>query len=381
MIDPITLQLDGINYTYWDSCQVTRQIDAIAGAFSLTLADKWADGGTARALEIVAGMSCKVIIGDDVVIDGYIDKATPQFGPTEHGISVSGRDKTGDMVDCAAIHKPGQWSNLTVVQLAEILAKPFGIKVRAEGDVGAPIDKFKLEQGEKAFDALDRALKQREILAYPDNEGGLILAKVGASTAAGELLQGYNILRASLDSDLTDRFSDYIVQGQQPGNDERYGLAACAVTAETKDPAITRYRPLIVRPDKQGDVANAKQRAAWECSVRKARSVTVNVTVQGFRQEGFGDDQSGDLWQINQLVDCSIPYLRIEQKLLVAQLVFDRSLSNGSTTQLTLRDPAAFQPEPKASESKSAGAKSGNAPVKIERDQDIQTRMANEAKK
>lgn len=380
MIDHAILRIDGVDWAYWKSFEITREMDQIAGAFNLKLVDRWASGQ--QAVPLAAGMACQALLGDDVVIDGYIDKATFAIAANEHGVSVSGRDKSGDLVDCSAIHKPGQWAGLTCLQIAEILAAPFGVKVRAEGDVGAPLPVFKLEQGETAFEALDRALKERELLAMPDGSGGLALLKAGARESVCKLVQGQNVLSASADYDLTGRFSDYLVQGQQPGNDEKWGKDACAVKGEIRDEAITRYRPLLVRAEKAVDPASARQRAAWEKSVRAARSVTVKVSVQGFRQ-GEPGDADAPLWEINSLTEVDIPYLRISQRLLISKVSFRRDVSSGSVTDLELRDPAAFQPEPKKAQGgkSGAGGKGGNAsgPVKVAQEQDIQTRMAADA--
>ena len=355
--------------------QVTRQMDAIAGTFSLALADKWIGG--AQALPIAAGMACQILIGGEQVIDGYIDQIRPSFSATAHGISVTGRDRSADLVDCAAIHSPGQWLNCTVLQLAQALASPFGVNVTAEGDVGAPIASFKLEEGETAFEALDRALRQRELMACPDGKGGIVLLKAGAGTASGSLRQRENILSAEGQFDMADRFSDYIVKGQKPGTDKGWGKDACAVRGQYRDQAVQRYRPMLIRAEQSGDSSNAHQRAAWECSVRAARAVTVTATVQGFRQQGVGREQSGPLWQLNQMADVDLPYLRISQRLLVAGVEFRRDATSGSTTRLTLRDPAAFKPEPKKEEK--GGSGSGGGDAKMEKEVDLQTRLAQDA--
>lgn len=276
-VDPITLRIDGVDWTYWQSVEVSRQVDAIAGAFSLQLVDRWVNG--AEALPIAAGVECEVLIGDEPLITGYIDKVTHTVNATAHGVSVTGRDKTADLVDCVALHKPGQWLYQTAQQLAGELAQPFGVQVSTEGDVGAPFPSFKLEQGETAFEALDRALKMRELLACPDGKGGLTLLKVGTRQSQAALVQGQNVLDATASFDMTDRFSDYIVQGQRPGSDTAWGLEACAVHGEYQDSAVKRYRPYMVRAEGNVDSAAARQRAAWECSVRAARAVTVTVTV------------------------------------------------------------------------------------------------------
>lgn len=372
--DPITLRINGVDWTFWKSVEITRQMDAVAGSFSIDLADRWLDG--AQTLPIAAGMECEVLIGGEPVIKGYIDKSSPSFSAREHGISISGRDKSADLVDCSAVHSPGHWLNQSALQLATILAAPFGVAVAAAGDIGAPIASCKLEQGETAFEALDKILKQRELLACPDGAGGLELLKVGARRSAVTLKQGENILQGSADFDLTDRFSQYLIQAQQPGTDEIYGLAACAVKAETIDPAVPRYRPLIVRPGSSLDSGGAVQHAAWEKTVRAARSVTVSVTVQGFRQGRPGDIEA-PLWDINALTDVDIPYLRIAQQLVISKVTFRRDAQAGSTTVLELKDPAAFKPEPK----KEAGGTAGDKDYRIEAEKDLQTSFAEAAAK
>lgn len=384
-IDPITLRIDGVDWSHWQSVEVTRQVDAIAGSFSLALVERWGDADGMQSMPLAAGLPCELLIGQDPVINGYIDKVSPSFSAGAHGITVTGRDKSADLVDCAAIHQPGQWSGLNCAGLAQELAAPFGVTVQAEGDVGAPFATFKLEQGEKAFDALDRALKQREVFACPDGKGGIVLLKIGSRDARGKLQQGVNILQASLEADMAERFSDYVVQGQQPGNDKQWGLAASAVTASIKDAAVTRYRPMLIRAENSVDAAAARQRASWECAVRAGRAVTVSVTVQGFRQEGLGADQSGPLWDVNAMCEVDIPYLRLSQSLLISKVSFKRDMAGGSTTSLELRDPAAFKPEPKKAEAgggASGGAGAGSSGnLNIEKEQDIQQRMASDAAK
>ncbi|MCL1915665.1 MAG: phage tail protein [Desulfovibrionaceae bacterium] len=351
-MDKITLRVHApagwVDWSYWKSAEITRQIDAISGAFSISLADRWAaEGG--EAMPLAAGMKCALLIGKDPVILGYIDKAAPALSASDHGIGVSGRDRSADLVDCSAVHSPGHWMNIDVLRLARELAGPFGVPVYAEGDIGAPIPSFKLEQGETAFEALNRALKLRELLACPDGAGGLALLKVGGRRNRTVLKQGENILAASVDYDLTDRFSDYLVLGQQPGSDDLFGLEASAVHASARDAAVRRYRPLIIRAENAVDSGAAQQRAAWERAVRAARSVTVTVTVPGFRQGAVGSLE-GPLWRLNALTSVDIPYLRLRQELLVTRITCRRDDSSGSVTVLELKDPASFRPEPKIQE-------------------------------
>jgi prophage tail gpP-like protein len=340
--------IDGVRWEGWTSADVSRQIDAISSEFALGLVDRWQHG--MRALPLAAGMPCQLYLSDDLFIDGYLDKVDFSLGNGQHAISVNGREKAADLVDCAALHKPGLWRDLNALEIAKILAAEFGVEVTSEVDTGEPFKTFKLEEGETAFNALDRLLKQREILALPDGKGGIKFAKLANKSATTALEQGVNVKESSSSFDMTDRFSDYIVKGQRQGSDEDYGDSCAQVRGEARDESVLRYRPYMVRAENQVSDGDAILRAKWEATTRAARSVTVSVTLAGWRQ------QDGSLWEINTLVKTEIPYLRISQELLITKVNFSLSMSGGTVTSLELKDKAAFEPEPPSTKSEKGGS-------------------------
>ena len=334
----VTLQIGGVNWQGWKSVEVSRQVDAIAGSFSLGLTDKWAPGQ--QALPLAAGMACKILAKGDPLIDGHLDKVVFGFKVGEHSITVSGRDKSADLVDCSAVHHPGHFRGQTAKQLADVLAGPYGVKVQAETDPGPALEDFKLEVGETSFQALDRVLRQRGLLPVPDGRGGVKLIKLGRDRSATALVQGRNVLEASATYDVSDRHSKYVAKGQKKGTDDDYGTSVSEIEGEGEDPGVTRYRPLLVRPESQVSRADAKSRAEWEASVRAARSVTVQVTVQGWRQDG------GALWDVGLMVACDLPYLRLQRDLLLAKVSLSQSREKGTLAKLDLKDPKAFDKKP-----------------------------------
>ncbi len=345
----VILRIGGVNWEGWKSVEVTRQVDAAAGSFSLGLADKWRIDQMAPA--IAAGMACEVLTGGGSLISGYIDNLTINFSPSDHGLTVSGRDKTADLVDCSAVHEPGFFKNQTVDQLAQTLAGPFGVSVKMEAEAGEPIEVFKLEEGETAFMAVDRAARMRGLLPTPDGRGGLSLGRPGQRRSSTALRQGENVKEGSVTYDVSDRYSDYTCKGQKRGTDDEYGECCCAVKGEGQDGGIDRYRPLIVRPETQVTAEDAEQRAKWEASTRAARGVTASVTVQGWRQNG------GQLWEAGLLVFCDLPFLHLSRDLMIAKVTFSLSMDGGTTTSLDLKDPKAFDKDPPA---KSGGGRSAS---------------------
>jgi prophage tail gpP-like protein len=349
----LVLRIGGVNWGGWKSVEIARQMDAISSEFKLGLADRWQHG--AEALPLAVGMPCEVLIGGEAVIDGYLDKAEFSTDLASHVVNVSGRDKSADLVDCAAIHSPGSWRDLDALELARELAEPFGVEARKDTgvDVGEKFGTFKLEEGETAFDALDRALRQRGLLAMPGGRGGILLARLAGERSSTALVQGVNVKESSSSFDMSERFSDYIVKGQRAGTDNDYGEGCAAVRGEARDPGVARYRPFMVRAEGQVTAADAIRRARWEASTRAARSVTVTATVAGWRQD------DGSLWKINMLVPCRLPYLRIEQDLLISRLTFSLTQDGGTVSRLELKDPKAFEPEPPKKKDGGSGGGAG----------------------
>lgn len=353
MADDLALYINGRVYRGWTDVGVTRAMDAVAGAFAISLTERWAgDDKTSSQVEpwpILNGDRCRLELGGEAVIDGYVDQFRPSYSQGDHTIEIQGRDKTGDLVDCSAFHQPDQWTNLNLLQIAKILCAPFGVKVRAEVDVGPAFDTIKLQQGETVFAALDRLARFRKVLFSPDVAGGVVITRAGTQRAAVPLIQGVNILLASGVLDTSQRFSKYIVKSQSVKSTTLDGVSESHQEAVTTDSGITRYRPLVVMAE--GGSA-PRDRAVWEANVRLGRSATAKVTLFGWRQT-----PTGPLWAPNQLVAVKSPWLRMDGDMLIRQVTYTRSATEGTRVELDLVSPQAFSPEPpdKAKQAKQTG--------------------------
>lgn len=342
MSDDLELFVNGRVYRGWTDIGLTRAMDAIAGAFAISLTERWAGDGKVSAQQepwpILNGDRCRIELGGEPIIDGYVDQFRPSFSSTDHTIEIQGRDKTGDLVDCSAFHKPDQWKNLNLLQIAKILCAPFGVSVRAEVDVGEAFPTIKLQQGETVFAALDRLARFRKLLLAPDVAGGVVITRVGTSRAEVALVQGVNILSASGVLDTSQRFSEYIVKGQSTKSTTEDGVAESHQEATIGDTSVPRYRPLVVMAE---SAANPRDRAIWEANVRLGRSATAKVTLPGWRQT-----PGGKLWAPNQLVGVRSSWLRMNGDMLIRQVTYRRSGTEGTLVDLDLVSPQAFSPEP-----------------------------------
>lgn len=328
----VTLLVGGRVYGGWQRVDIDRGMEQIAGTFTVELTERW--HGHDQPWTIMPGAACEVRVDGTVVITGYVDEVNPHYDPAGHGVTISGRDTTGDLVDCSAIHKGGEWTGATLDRIARDLCAPFGVAVSVQTDVGRAFPKFALQQGESVFEALDRAAKQRGVLLMSDGVGRLVLCRAGSVRSGVTLAKGINIEQSQGQFSHRDRHSQYIVKGQSPGSDFAAAPEHHTQTRATAtDGAVTRYRPLIIIAD-QGDGGTYADRAVWERNVRAGKGSRVTCTVTGWTH-------AGGLWQPNTLVRVQDDWIGIDSDLIIARVRFSLSES-GSVTDLELCRPEAF---------------------------------------
>ena len=179
------------------------------------------------------------------------------------------------------------------------------------------------------------------MLAVSDGKGAIVLSRAGSRRCATALVEGKNILSASGEYDATGRYRRYVVTGQHPGSDDFAGDATATVRGSASDPNVRRAsRVLVVRAESSITPELAGKRAQWEAKVRAARGDAVTITVQGWRQ---GD---GSLWPVNALVDVESPRVGAVGQMLITRAVHSLDDHGGTRTELGLKRPDAFLPEP-----------------------------------
>lgn len=331
MSDVVSLKIGSDLYEGWQDVSIETALDSLAGSFSLALTERFPDHPELWVIE--DGAACEVRIGDDLVITGYVDEGDNDVDPNSHPVQASGRAKTGDLVDCSAIHTPGTWTNRKLEQIVADLAQPFGVDVKAITDTGAAFAKFSLQQGETAFEAIERMCRMRAVLPTSNAAGVLELRRPGQVRAGYELRLGENLLSLRHSRNQRDRFSHYILKGQASG--DGVDGAAARPKAEAKDSGVKRYRPLMIVNSEQTTQASLSDRAKWEATVRAARSRSVVATAQGWR----GPD--GSLFRPDVIVPVVGRQVGVEDELLVTNVKFTAG-DRGKRTVLTLAPKEAF---------------------------------------
>lgn len=334
------LLVDGRIYGGWVEIAVERSIEQISGSFELQLTARWPGVDVAQGLR--EGLPCAVRIGGETVLTGYVDSYEPDLTSTSTSIRVSGRCKTGDLVDCAALYKTGAWRGVKLDRIVRDIVAPFGLTVEiAPGlDMGEVFKRFALEDGERAFDAIDRACRLRAILCTSTPAGNVLLTLASDEESGVTLSEGENILRIQAVHSWKERHSVVILKAQTPGDDDEFGAAASQLKVSAKDAEINRYRPLVVMAEHHTSSASLADRAAWEVKVRMGRGKRGRLSVVGWRTGK--DGMEGPLWQPNTLVRVVSDRMNLDDDMLIVGCSYQLSAA-GLATELTFVRREAFE--------------------------------------
>lgn len=266
------------------------------------------------------------------MITGYVDKVSPSFGPTRHEVTVTGRDKTGDLLDCSA--KVGEHLDQRLEAIIAALAKPFGIGVSVTTDTGAVFERFAPNVGDSVGECIERLCRQRGVLAWSDGQGNVVIGRGTVGRPVAVLRRGDNVEEASSEHAFDGRYSEITVMGSREGADDLSPEDIAQVRASATDSAITRHRPLIIIPETQGETISLGDRARHEVRVRQGKGQKVTATVTGWTH-------GGGLWRPGQTVSFSDDWLGVSGNYLVANVTLSKE-RNGTKAALSLYPPGAF---------------------------------------
>lgn len=320
-------------YDGFTSVKIKRSIKAVAGSFDLSVTNSWSEQKKAW---FIAPLDEVVVKIDGItVITGFVDTISSGFDGSNRTISISGRDKTADLVDCSH-DGPLIYDGITLKALITKLISPFGLIFKSEVAISNTSETFQAQQGETIFVFLERVLKLKGLFLSSTPQGELVINAIASKRSKNALIEGVNILNCDFSFDSKERFSKYIVRGQGQASEEFDMAQVNHIEAVEKDSDVKRYRPIIIIADTAMDQGLAKQRARWERITRSAKSSNITVKVIGWKR------QDGSIWFPNEVVNFQSKYFGFNLDLLVSDVSYEQS-SSGTVTTLLLESEEAYK--------------------------------------
>ncbi|MFK4751436.1 phage baseplate assembly protein [Oceanobacter antarcticus] len=339
-MNELILVIDSKEYTGWKRVAVSRGIEQGPHQFEVEAApDLDADRGI---FAIEDGMAVDVYVDSDQVTSGYIDDVDVSYDKRTSAVTVRGRSKLGDLVDCSTVGqqvKPGQ----TLAGIASTLCANFGIAVVVDSTATAPANKafasadLALDAGQPVWEFLEELARVRGVMLISTATGDLQITRAGTTQAAVTLELGQNILAAKGTRSHRSLFSTISVTGQQPAFISS-DTSATSQSGATETGDAVRHRPMVLFSDSPADVAACEAQAKHRRRIGYGRSRQVIYTVQGWRQT-----DGGDLWLPNQLVQINDSRNQLANaQRLISETRLMMDIRSGRTTEITVMPPEAF---------------------------------------
>jgi len=357
-VDSLLLNIGGLNYSGWKNISVRGSMEGLAHGFQISLADI----GETDISAIEPGAPLTLIIDKDgrqvPIFSGYVDDRDRTRSGTVTGLTVSGRSKTADLVDCSAIFGNNTFTKIDFTQLAIQLCKPFGIKVVSNLDQGetlrvrreansqqdaTSLTNYTIKTGASVFEVLEETGRKVGAVLTTDWEGNLVLSYADVALRSdADLIDGQNVKKLTEKWSVKRRHHEYIFKGQTTGGGGKPWLSdeTISIKRTSKDPEVTRYRPKIVQPSGKMNSKTLQKTANWEAQVRAGRSKYYLAELNSWFQ-----GPKGQPWQINSVANLFSEEFNVNTLLLITEVEFTKD-DSGTIASLTLKDRRTYQSNP-----------------------------------
>lgn len=297
----VTLVVDGYALSGWQEVQVERSMES--GAISFTLqATNTSLSEPAMALR--QGQDIQIFTtpdggnfatsGGDLLCAGAIDDYDAEYEGDGKVITVTGRSKGRDPIDCPAVnHKTGRVENKTLLDAANEFGAEFGVKWWTDQSLPM-IPMIQMRPGEPMFAAIEREARKTAHMLAAQPDGSIKITRAGTTRHAGALVLGASpVTRCHVHLSPQSKRQPVVVRGQR-----RSGTGEKNLRQEHRDAGDgdDTHRPDLVIAEGDHDDDDLKRRAKWRRLRLAGKGLTVEWTVSTWR------DQGGTIWDPGRLI-------------------------------------------------------------------------------
>ncbi len=349
-MDNISLVINGTKITNFLSYRVEADLYTADHAFSLELARP--------ETAVTPGSQCKLYVNNDLALTGITDKITRSYSKSGVKITVEGRDLMGLLVDsCCTTFMT--LKGVTLQTLAQKLLAPVPFinqsqvqyqqglvaSKRSTGQasdqstslasVDTPQAYTQIDPGKTIFDVLSNYARSRGFMFFSLPNGTFVFGRPKAQGAAAFNLTcrkpgpQNNILSGDQVEDISKRFSQVTVMGQQQGTN---ALAATAINTSSTatDDTFPFYKPFVTLDN--NDQQSPALHARLLLEKQKHDGSSLNYTAARHTQNGRA-------WTVNELCQVRDDELGINGTYLIFGRTFELSKEEGTHTHLKLGPP------------------------------------------
>jgi len=260
----LELKVDNRKYSGWENVTISKSIQSIAHNFSMNIFN--ADGISIKDDDLI-----QILKDDKVFFTGYLDDMNIGISDIKKPLSISGRSKTGDLIDCN-VSENKQYNKQNIKQIISDLVKPFNISVSSSLKL-EPLEIFNTKVGETYFDAINRLCKQTNTLPISDNFGNIEIIK-NQQNKSSIVLKDSDFKELNLPKKLSKRFSKYTYKKE--------GIITDVTDGSVIDDTVLRFKPFVGVNTEDKDNQDL---AKWQLNHNKASEISLTAVVKGWDLE------------------------------------------------------------------------------------------------
>jgi len=346
----VSLIVAGKTYSLFKSARVSKSLDAIAGTYEFSIANK-----QLVSFPIKQQQDVQIKINNELVLSGLIDRIETSYDAQSHILKISGFDYANDVVKAGIFSNSQYATPITLKSLIERAITENGllrtddkkIKVvnrsaRSQKELTIPKNiEISAESGDTVFSFIQKYAQLLNLVLGSSPEGGITIdeptspapTRIALSNVIGER-NNVRILAANSLRDNTNRYDAVIVLSQNKGGG--LGDAGSGVKGLELDIGIRKTGAKVIISDSEIDKQRADAVAQWEVRKRRADAITYNCAVQGFSADG------NQIWKPGMLVDIKDDFAGIEATMKIRSVDFTLD-ETGSFTSLSFVPENAYE--------------------------------------
>jgi len=288
--DQTTIVINGTRVTQFLDESILVSMDNVGAGFSFSVPFF---PGTKQYRDLFRPFKYQdfqLYIGNDLKINGTIEKISPVLSSASTLINIQGRSKTGVLVDCSFEKKDTmEFLKADLEEIANTVVGKFGIETSFPDGAGAIFEKAGPDSPiTKIFDFLQNLARQRSLLMGQTPDGKLLFRRANTTgNPVAELIEGQQgVIISTADYDSTKRFSKYDVFGQEPGKNDNFTQLLASISKkpaavnessqDINDPSIFAIRPKAINANDTNQ-GNIEDSAKWSLTSDIAASITIPV--------------------------------------------------------------------------------------------------------
>lgn len=332
--DEVAILINGARFRFWTAVRVDRVFDGF-DSFTFQAPMESGRADFREALRPFEYRTVEITVGGTPLFTGVLVSIEPSVSENDKTVTVSGYSSPGVLADCTPPGSafPLEYNDVTLRQVLEGLAAPFGLEVKDEVSNADIFERVACDPGRALFPFLSDLARQRNTVLSNDENGALTIRQTGAArNVVAKLKQGVPPVTSVTSSFSPQQYYSTVT-----------ALSPTLVGLEGEQASADNAFLNVVRPhtfNAQDTDTTAQQAADAKLSRMFANVASYTVTVPTWRTE------NGALWRPGDTIVLEAPDAMVytEYAFLVRAVSFSRD-TEGYEATLTLVLPGAFSGE------------------------------------